>query len=88
MHKHAPCREGWCTGLRLLRHAPRREGWYSGLSGAFLGVREPKVLLLAGTDRLDRALTIGQMQGRFQMVLLPQARSTSHHLNRSLTICQ
>jgi hypothetical protein len=32
------------------------------------------VLLLAGTDRLDRALTIGQMQGRFQMVLLPQAR--------------
>jgi len=28
--------------------------------------------MLAGTDRLDRALTIGQMQGRFQMVVLPQ----------------
>jgi hypothetical protein len=31
--------------------------------------------MLAGTDRLDRTLTIGQMQGKFQMVLLPQARS-------------
>jgi protein phosphatase methylesterase 1 len=27
----------------------------------------PKALVLAGTDRLDRALTIGQMQGRFQV---------------------
>ena len=34
----------------------------------------PKLLLLAGTDRLDRVLTIGQMQGRFQLALLPQAR--------------
>ena len=49
-----------------------RRGWYEGLSEAFLGFKGPKVLMLAGTDRLDRALTIGQMQGRFQMVVLPQ----------------
>ena len=70
---------GWGGG-----RAAHREGWYQGLSEAFLGVRAPKVLLLAGTDRLDRALTIGQMQGRFQMVLLPQARpraSTMHAQN-------
>ena len=30
--------------------------------------------MLAGTDRLDRPLTIGQMQGKFQPVLLPQVR--------------
>ena len=59
-----------------------REGWYTGLSGAFLGVRVPKVLLLAGTDRLDRELTIGQMQGRFQMVLLPQVGALVHCLIR------
>ena len=53
---------------------PCRQGWYEGLSDAFLGVKVPKVLMLAGTDRLDRTLTIGQMQGRFQLVLLPQAR--------------
>lgn len=52
-----------------------REGWYSGLSSAFLGVKAPKVLMLAGTDRLDRTLTVGQMQGKFQMVLLPQVIS-------------
>lgn len=51
-----------------------RQGWYEGLSDAFLGVKAPKVLMLAGTDRLDRTLTIGQMQGRFQMVLLPQVQ--------------
>lgn len=51
-----------------------RQGWYEGLSEAFLGVKSPKVLMLAGTDRLDRTLTIGQMQGRFQMVLLPQVQ--------------
>ncbi len=32
-----------------------------------------KLLLLAGTDRLDRELTSGQMQGRFQLALLLQA---------------
>ena len=32
-----------------------------------------QVLVLVGTDRLDRPLTIGQMQGRFQPVLLPGA---------------
>lgn len=31
------------------------------------------MLLLAGTDRLDKVLTIGQMQGKFQLVLLPTA---------------
>lgn len=34
----------------------------------------PQVLVLVGTDRLDRPLTIGQMQGKFQPVLLPQVR--------------
>jgi hypothetical protein len=31
-----------------------------------------QVLILAGADRLDRVMTVGQMQGKFQMVLLPQ----------------
>ena len=42
-------------------------GWFTGLSSLFLGARCPKLLLLAGTDRLDRDLTIAQMQGKFQM---------------------
>ncbi|XP_039022121.1 protein phosphatase methylesterase 1-like isoform X2 [Hibiscus syriacus] len=50
-------------------------GWYDGLSEKFLSSPVPKLLLLAGTDRLDRALTIGQMQGKFQMVVV---RHTGH----------
>ncbi|KAJ6291661.1 hypothetical protein OIU76_023696 [Salix suchowensis] len=50
-------------------------GWYEGLSDKFLSCPIPKLLLLAGTDRLDRSLTIGQMQGKFQMVVV---RHTGH----------
>jgi hypothetical protein len=39
------------------------EDWFKGLSGKFLGSRAGKLLLLAGTDRLDKPLMIGQMQG-------------------------
>ena len=38
-------------------------GWFRGLSAAFLGVRAPRLLLLASIDGLDRELTVGQMQG-------------------------
>lgn len=33
------------------------------MSEMFLSVKAAKLLILAGTDRLDKALTIGQMQG-------------------------
>lgn len=46
-------------------------GWFKGLSSAFLNVPVPKVLLLAGVDRLDRELTVGQMQGKFQIQVVP-----------------
>eukprot|EP00892_Ulva_mutabilis_P009563 jgi/Ulvmu1/697/UM010_0069.1 len=63
----------WTWRTPLLASEPCWEGWYSGLSDAFVGVRVPKVLLIAGADRLDRPLTIAQMQGKFQMVLVPQS---------------
>lgn len=53
-------------------------GWYQGLSAAFLKCPAPKMLLLAGTDRLDKELTIGQMQGRFQLQVMPQAGHAIH----------
>lgn len=67
---------------KCYRHRARLEeteqywrGWYQGLSDKFLSSPVPKLLLLAGTDRLDRALTIGQMQGKFQMIVV---RHTGH----------
>lgn len=54
-------------------------GWFEGLSQHFLDSPSPaKLLLLAGIDTLDRPLTIGQMQGRFQMRVLPECGHAVH----------
>ncbi|XP_011636709.1 protein phosphatase methylesterase 1 [Pogonomyrmex barbatus] len=53
-------------------------GWFKGLSTAFLNIPVPKMLLLAGVDRLDRELTVGQMQGKFQMQVLPACGHAVH----------
>lgn len=34
--------------------------------------------MLAGTDRLDRELMIGQMQGKYQLVVLPEVGHFLH----------
>lgn len=57
------------------------KGWYKGLSDLFLSCPIPKILILAGTDRLDRALTIGQMQGKFQIIVL---RNTGHAIQEDV----
>ncbi|XP_059147253.1 protein phosphatase methylesterase 1-like isoform X2 [Physella acuta] len=54
------------------------QGWFEGLSQKFLSCEAPKILILAGPDRLDKDLTIGQMQGKFQMNLLPQCGHAVH----------
>ena len=53
----------WKWRPDLARTKPFWEGWFTGLSKKFLEARGGKLLLLAGTDRLDKELTIGQMQG-------------------------
>jgi protein phosphatase methylesterase 1 len=55
----------WRWRTDLAKTQPFWEGWFSGLSKKFLTGRGGKMLLLAGTDRLDTELTIGQMQGTF-----------------------
>jgi len=40
------------------------ENWFTGMSRKFLAGKGAKLLVLAGTDRLDKELMIGQMQGR------------------------
>jgi protein phosphatase methylesterase 1 len=53
----------WKTDLASTQ--PFWENWFVGLSKKFLEAKGGKLLLLAGTDRLDTELTIGQMQGMF-----------------------
>ena len=55
-------------------------GWFKGLSGAFLSARTARLLVLAGTDRLDKELIIGQMQGKFQMEVVPGVGHMLHEV--------
>jgi protein phosphatase methylesterase 1 len=51
-------------------------GWFNGLSTSFLSAKVSKLLILAGTDRLDKDLTIAQMQGKFQLKVLSKCGHT------------
>jgi protein phosphatase methylesterase 1 len=58
---------GSCEGpyrwaVDLAETEPYWRGWFEHLSASFLAVPTAKLLLLAGVDRLDRDLTVGQMQ--------------------------
>ena len=68
----------WIWRTPLEESSSYWEGWYRGLSTLYLNLKIPKMLILAGTDRLDRELTIGQMQGKFQLVLLSRAGHAVH----------
>ncbi|KAJ7053600.1 Alpha/Beta hydrolase protein [Mycena amicta] len=58
----------WRTPLRST--APYWLSWFQNLSTTFLAARTARLLLLAGTDRLDKPLMIAQMQGKFQLHVL------------------
>lgn len=60
-----PASRSWTWQTDLGATQPFWEGWFIGLSTKFLQARGGKLLLLAGTDRLDKELMIGQMQGWF-----------------------
>ncbi|KAI8063516.1 protein phosphatase methylesterase [Gongronella butleri] len=66
----------WRTDLELTQ--PYWKEWFTDLSKKFLGSPTSKLLLLAGTDRLDKELTIAQMQGKFQMNVVMNAGHFIH----------
>ncbi|KAI4290270.1 MAG: hypothetical protein L6R35_000464 [Caloplaca aegaea] len=70
---HLPGRGPWMwrTDLSVTEHY--WENWFTGLSRKFLEAKGGKLLILAGTDRLDKELMIGQMQGKYQLQVFPDA---------------
>lgn len=53
-------------------------GWFEGLSDKFLEITIPRLLILAGIDNLDKKLTVGQMQGKFQLAVLARTGHAVH----------
>ncbi|SCU79639.1 LADA_0B02124g1_1 [Lachancea dasiensis] len=47
--------------------------WFKNLSSKFVSLNTSKLLILAGDDNLDRELIIGQMQGKFQLVVFQES---------------
>lgn len=60
----------WRWRTNLAKTQPFWEDWFVGLSKKFLSAVGGKLLILAGTDRLDTELTIGQMQGKLNELKL------------------
>lgn len=58
----------WRTDL--LQTKDYWEDWFKGLSKSFLSVPLPKQLIMAGSDRLDKEMTIAQMQGKFKYEII------------------
>nr|CAG4647975.1 EOG090X07NZ [Moina brachiata]SVE93060.1 EOG090X07NZ [Moina brachiata] len=71
-------KSGYHWRIDLTKTENHWPGWFNGLSATFLSMPVAKLLLLAGIDRLDRELTVGQMQGKFQMQVLPQCGHAVH----------
>lgn len=73
----------WTWKTDLAATQPYWEGWFVGLSKKFLQARGGKLLLLAGTDRLDKELIIGQMQGmlfeRLEVVANRMMQGSMHY---------
>ncbi|KAL7418315.1 Protein phosphatase methylesterase 1 [Cryptotrichosporon argae] len=66
----------WRTDL--LATEPYWEEWYRGLSARFLASRCARLLVLAGQERLDKELMVGQMQGKFQLEVM---QNVGHYLH-------
>uniref|UniRef100_A0A0M3HNS6 Protein phosphatase methylesterase 1 n=2 Tax=Ascaris TaxID=6251 RepID=A0A0M3HNS6_ASCLU len=63
---------GYTWRINLHKTQPYWVDWFRGLSKLFLACSVPKILVLAGVDRLDTDLMVGQMQGKFQNTILPK----------------
>ena len=44
--------------------------WFTDLTNTFLGLKVRKQLILAGSDRMDKELTIAHMQGKLNMKVI------------------
>jgi len=71
----------WRWRTPLEDTAPYWTNWFTSLSSLFLSCKTARLLVLAGTERLDRELMIGQMQGKFQLEVISGVGHMLHEDN-------
>lgn len=57
----------------LTMFTPFWDTWFTGLSHEFVNTTTSKLLILAGNDNLDKELIVGQMQGKYQLVVFQES---------------
>lgn len=72
----------WRTDLRQLESV--WGGWFKGLDEAFVSLPCAKMLCTANAERLDKALTVAQMQGKFQFEVI--GNGCGHHVMDDATV--
>ncbi|CAJ1991629.1 Alpha/beta hydrolase family [Leishmania donovani] len=58
----------WRTDIRKMESV--WDGWFAGLDEAFISLPCAKMLCTANAERLDKTLTVAQMQGKFQFEVI------------------
>ena len=78
LREDGPSSFTWRTDIEKTQ--PFWHDWYQGLSQSLLKIPSSvgKMLVLASTDRLDKPLTIGHMQGKFQFEVVQSAGHSVH----------
>lgn len=67
----------WRTDLMTTR--PFWKEWFTGMDEKFLNTPcGPKLVLIADPSNLDKTMTIAQMQGKFQIQMLPRSGHAVH----------
>ncbi|EDK40839.2 hypothetical protein PGUG_04937 [Meyerozyma guilliermondii ATCC 6260] len=79
----------WITDLQLT--APYWGGWFTNLSSNFIecgksqkSQKVAKLLILAGHETLDTNLIIGQMQGKYQLIVFNNSEKTGHFVHEDI----
>jgi protein phosphatase methylesterase 1 len=68
----------WAARAFLVDSAPYWREWFQGSTAAFLAAAAPTLLLLADPTSMGAALIVAQMQGRFQLGVVPGAGHVLH----------
>ena len=72
----------WKMDLKVTE--PYWQTWFEGLSKNFLSFTKPKLLVLSTHEALDKELIIGQMQGKYQLVVFNNNHDVGHFIQEDI----
>ena len=70
--------------LDLKKTQPFWNTWFNGLSNNFISFPKAKLLILAAHETLDKELIIGQMQGKYELVVFNNNQKSGHFVQEDL----